>query len=374
MIQAKQSMNLTDFKLERYFAKYEFTTKYLLSSSDCDGFPIQFVLDWATADERKMYDEIKLGYTDSPGTLFLREAISNQYKTIKPAEVIVASPGELNFALMNTLLKPGDHVICMSPAYQSLYQIATDLGCSVSYWKPENEGWHYNTDDLEKLIRPSTKLIVVNFPHNPTGFIPSLDEQKKIIEIARRHSIILFADEMYHQLVHEDQNQIPAFSDLYENGVSLWGMAKSFGLAGLRTGWLASHNQEILNKVLAFKDYLSICNNPISEVLTTIALNHKEKFIQPNLQKIRSNIALFERFVSEHSNIFSFSKPLAGSTAFVKLMTEENAMDFSERVVKEAGIMLLPSEMFDYGTRHLRIGFGRESMEEALDELKKYLD
>lgn len=366
-------MHLSEFKLERYFARYEFTTKYLLSSSDCDGYSLQYILSCATPGEHKIFDDIKLGYTDSPGSLFLREVISRQYQTIQPDEVIVLSPGEANFALMNVLLGPGDHVICMSPAYQSLYQVAEDLGCSVSYWKPQKDNWHYDPLDLEKLITPKTKLIIVNFPHNPTGFIPTLDEQEKVAGIARRHNIILFADEMYHQLLHDEKEQIPAFCDLYENAVSLWGMAKSFGLAGLRMGWLASHNKEILEKVLAFKDYLTICNSPISEVLSFIALNHKEKFIQPNLQKISSNITAFEKFVATHSDTFSFSKPKGGSTAFVRLTNGETAIGFSERAVKEAGIMLLPSEMFDYGAKHLRIGFGRENMPEVLNELEKYL-
>lgn len=366
-------MTLTDFKLERYFAKYEFTTKHLLSSSDCDGYPLQYILDCATAAERKLYDEIKLGYTDSPGSLFLREAIARQYKTITPDKVVVTSPGEANFALMNVLLKPGDHVICMSPAYQSLYQIAEDLTASVSYWKPATENWHFRPADLAALVTPSTKLIIVNFPHNPTGFLPNAAEQKQIVDIARQHNTVLFADEMYHQLVHDDKDQIPAFCDLYENAVSLWGMAKSFGLAGLRMGWLASHNQKILDQVLAFKDYLTICNNPISEVLTTIALNHKEKFITPNVAKIKQNISLFEKFASEHANTFLLNRPTAGSTAFVKLVNGETAMNFSDRAVREAGIMLLPSEMFDYGTQHLRIGFGRASMPQSLDAFKKYL-
>ncbi|MFM7856107.1 MAG: aminotransferase class I/II-fold pyridoxal phosphate-dependent enzyme [Flammeovirgaceae bacterium] len=366
-------MHLTDFKLERYFAKYEFSTKYLLSSSDCDGYPLQYVLDCATPRERRLYDEIKLGYTDSSGSLFLREAIARQYKSIAPDQVVVTSPGEANFALMNVLLQAGDHVICMSPAYQSLYQIAEDLGARVSYWKPHHEHWYYDVGELEKLVTPSTKLLIVNFPHNPTGFIPTCEEQQKLVAIAEKHNIVLFADEMYHQRVHDEKNQIPAFCDLYENAVSLWGMAKSFGLAGLRMGWLASHNQKLLQKVLAFKDYLTICNNPISEALTAIALNHKEKFIEPNLNKIRANIALFERFAHEEAKTFLFQKPKAGSTSFVQLVNGEAATHFSERVVQEAGIMLLPSEMFDYGTQHLRVGFGRASMPEVLEVLKKYL-
>jgi aspartate/methionine/tyrosine aminotransferase len=330
-------------------------------------------LDCATSEERKAFDEIRIGYTDSAGTLFLREAISKQYKTIQPSQVVVASPGELNFALMNVLLERGDHIICMNPSYQSLYQIAIDLEAEVSYWRPSLESWHYDVVDLEKLVKGNTKAIVVNFPHNPTGFIPTLKDQLKIVDIARTNNLILFADEMYHQLVHDPNNQIPSFCDCYENCISLWGMAKSFGLAGLRMGWLASHNEQVLNKVLAFKDYLSICNNPFSEILSSIALNHKENFINPNLEKIRSNISTFQKFSNDHANYFRFIKPTAGSTAFIKLENGEKAASFSERIVKEAGIMILPSEMFDFGTEHLRIGLGRSNMPEVLKHLAQFL-
>ena len=143
-------------------------------------------------------------------------------------------------------------------------------------------------------------------------------------------------------------------------------MAKSFGLAGLRLGWIATRNTKILEEVMAYKDYLTICNNAMSEVLSLIAINHKEKFIPHNILKIKSNVDHFTKFQAAHENVFDFVRPKGGSTAFIKLKTKESALDYSERLVKEAGVMLLPSEMFDYGSRFARIGFGRKNMPEAL--------
>ncbi|MFM7327761.1 MAG: aspartate aminotransferase, partial [Bacteroidota bacterium] len=126
-------------------------------------------------------------------------------------------------------------------------------------------------------------------------------------------------------------------------------------------------------RVERFKDYLSICNNAPGEILATIALNNVDRFLKPNLDKIRSNLLLFEAFVSRHADRFALLKPNSGSTAFVQLMMSEPAMTFAERLVRDTGIMLLPSEMFDYGTSHARIGFGRENMKMVLEALDGYL-
>ena len=368
-------MEIKAFALERYFAKYEFTSKYMLSSSDCDGYSMDYVLGCADAEEKKLWEQLTLGYTPSIGSDFLRTAIAKHYQNIQPEEVIVASAGELNFILMNLLLKKSDHMICMAPMYQSLYQIAQDLGAEVSFWEPTivEERWHYAVEDLKKLVRDNTKLIIINFPHNPTGYSPSLREYEAIIELARSRNIPIFSDEMYRFLDHSTTEILPSLSDLYENGISLWGMAKTFGLAGLRLGWLSSKNKKLLHRVECFKDYLSICNNAPSEVLATIALNHLERFVQPNLTKIKENIQHFSAFHEKHKDLFDFYKPQAGSTAFIRLKIKETALEFSQKLVQQTSIMLLPSETFEYGTQHARIGFGRSNMPEVLMILENYL-
>ena len=368
-------MKIKDFAVERYFAKYEFTTQYMLSSSDCDGYSMKYVLDLASANEKKSWENLKLGYTDTLGSESLRKAIKQHYKTIELDEIVVSSPGEANFILMNIMLDKGDNVVCMSPMYQSLYQVAKELECSISFWKPtEKVGkWHYNPSDLKKLIKPNTKLIIINFPHNPTGFSPEINDYLEIVEIARQNGITIFSDEMYRFLTHAESDALPSMCDLYENSVSLWGTAKTFGLAGLRLGWLTSKNKALLKKVEKFKDYLSICNSATSEILATIALNNMENFVKPNLKKIISNIYLFSEFHKRNENLFDFHKPNSSSTAFIKLKINESSFDFAEKLVKNTGIMLLPAETFEYGESHARIGFGRENMPEILDIFQNYI-
>jgi len=368
-------MHLKNFAVERYFSKYEFTAKYMLSSSDCDGYSLNYVLGLANDNDHNRWHDLHLGYTETMGSEFLRMSIKQHYNTIQLDEILVSSPGEANFILMNVLLKAGDHVVCIAPTYQSLYQVANDLGCSVSFWLPSeaNGKWYYNPEDLKRLVRTDTKLIIINFPHNPTGFCTTIEEFSAIVEIARHNGVMIYSDEMYRFLQHEQTSLLPSLSDIYENGISLWGTAKTFGLAGLRLGWLTTKNKELLKKIESFKDYLSICNNAPSEVLAAIALNNLSSFVGPNLQKIKNNITLFKKLHLRNQHILDFHAPDAGSTAFIKLKIKRSALDFAEKLVTDTGIMLLPSEMFDYGASHARIGFGRENMPLILEIFEDYL-
>ncbi len=366
-------MKIADFKLERYFAQHEFTAKYLLSSSDCDGFELKYVLACASQTEMDLWESMKLGYTESEGNALLREAISQFYINKTNNNIVVASPGELNFISMNVLLDPADHVVIVSPCYQSLYEVVKSIGCEISYWKPDAENWNFNTEDLEKLIKKNTKLIILNFPHNPTGSYLTINQLQEIVSIATKHNLYIFSDEMYHKLVIDDIQELPPICDIYKKGITLWGTSKTFGLAGLRIGWLVSQDKKFLQSVLSFKDYLSICNNAPSEILAMIALNHIDKFLLPNMNKIKVNIGLFDIFYTKHKEIGSFVAPKAGSTAFVKLNIPNSSLDFCNRLVKEAGIMALPSEMFEHEGKYIRVGFGRNNFSEVLGKFGEYL-
>ncbi len=397
-------MQIVPFKLEQYFAKHEFTAKYMLSSSDCDGFPMEQILQQATSEELELWNNLTLGYTEGLGSPFLREAICRFYSNAKPENVLVASPGELSFILMNVLMsgKEKHHAVVVSPAYQSLYQVLESLNCDISYWKPReadtsadcgsacgergecSAAWNYDVADLRKLVREDTGLIVINFPHNPTGAYLTPGQLNEIVEIARSCGAYLYSDEMYRELIIKDGVEaLPPVSDIYEKGISLWGTAKSFGMAGLRTGWFVSQDRELLKKIHSFKDYLSICSSAPSEVLTTIALNHAERFIGPNIEKIKGNVAFFKEAVDAGKLPFveKFAEPVAGSVAFVEINPSKaaylldfeprTALEFSDAIVEKYGIMTIPATMFETDGNYLRIGFGRENFKEVLEKLYK---
>ena len=367
-------MKIKPFELERYFAKYEFSVKYLLSSSDCDGLAQSEVLSWADSETKTLWDNLKLGYTESLGLPLLREEITKMYKGVSADEVLITVPEEGIFIALNSLLDKGDHVICTWPGYQSLYEIVESLGCDVEKWQPsEKDNWKFDVDFLEEKIKPNTKLIIFNFPHNPTGYLPTKEDFQKIIEIAKKHNVHVFSDEMYRFLELNPEDRLPSSCEVYEKAISLFGMSKTFGMAGVRLGWVITKDKALYQKMAAFKDYTTICPVGPSELLSLIALRAKEKIIERHLKRIEKNLGLLDDFFERHKQFFSWVRPKAGTIGFPKILFNENSLKFCEHVVNEAGIMVLPSTVYGYDDKHFRVGFGRENMPEALAEFEKYL-
>ena len=367
-------MKFNPFKLERYFAKYEFSAKYLLSSSDCDGLDQKQLLQLADEETKSLWGNLRLGYTESIGHSLLRQEISKLYPGISQNEALVIVPEEGIFIALNTILEKGDHVICTFPGYQSLYEIAQGLGCEVTKWQPdENQGWRFDPEFLTQSLKPNTKLIIWNFPHNPTGSLPSRLDYDRMIEIAKSRGIYVFSDEMYRMLEFNQSDRLPSACEVYEKTVSLNGMSKVFGMAGARIGWLITKDKGLYHRLATFKDYLTICSSAPSEILSIIALRSKNKIISDHLRRIERNLKMFEIFMNKHQNLFDWIKPKAGTICFPKLKTEIGAEEFCNKVVSSAGIMVLPSTVYDYDDRHIRIGFGRENFPEALNTFDKFI-
>jgi aspartate/methionine/tyrosine aminotransferase len=367
-------MEITPFQLERYFARYEFSARYLLSSSDCEALPMMELLELADAGLTEMWQGLKLGYTESQGHSLLREAIAELYPGYTASEVLVAAPEEAIFLSMQALLRTGDHVICTFPGYQSLYEVARSLGCEVSLWEPHEErGWRFALDDLSRLLRPDTRLVVVNFPHNPTGYLPPLADFQALIDLLRQNDIYLLSDEMYQYLTAVDGTALPAACELYERAVSLSGLSKSFGLPGLRIGWLASRDKGLLERVSLFKDYTTICSSAPSELLAIIALGSREAILDGQLRRVRRNMDVLDTFFEQHRDFISWNRPKGGSIGFPRLLAVQDSYEFCQRLVVETGIMLVPSRIFQFGDHHVRIGFGRQDLPQAIQRFGEYL-
>jgi aspartate/methionine/tyrosine aminotransferase len=321
-----------------------------------------------------LWDNLTLGYTESLGNPLLREEIARLYRGISAEDCLVVVPEEGIFLALNAILRAGDHVICTFPGYQSLYEIAEGLGCELTKWEPQEEnGWRFDPDFLEQAIRPNTRLVVINFPHNPSGYLPSQDDYERILAIVRSRGLYLLSDEMYRFLEYDPTQRLPSACEVYEKAVSLFGMSKTFGLAGLRIGWLVTQDKVLFAKMAAFKDYTTICSSAPSEILAILALRSKEKIIARHLARIRRNLGQLDAFFSEFRDLLAWNKPRAGTIAFPRLKEGTDSLDFCRKAVQEAGILLLPSTVYDYGSRHFRLGFGRENMPEALAQLRALL-
>lgn len=367
-------MKIKDFELERFFAKYEFKAPYLLCCSDCESFSVGELLDL----EENSSEELKklcLGYTESEGSPILRKEISKLYKNIKPEEILVFAGAEEGiFVFMNVLLEKDDHVIVQFPAYQSLYEVANSIGCEITKWKMSDEdNWELNINFLKNNIKENTKAIVINFPHNPTGYLPSIEKFNTVVEIAKKNNIHIFSDEVYRFMEYNKKDRLPGMCDTYNKGVSVGVMSKTFGLAGLRIGWIATKDKELLKKIASFKDYTSICCSAPSEFLSILALRHKEYIINRNLKIIKNNLKLLDKFFKKYKKQFEWIRPKAGSIGFPRIKFNKNVEEFCIDLVNKKGVLLLPSTKYDFGNKHFRLGFGRKNMPKALEKLEEYI-
>jgi len=367
-------MRLPPFKLERFFAQYEFSTEYLLCASDCEAMTIAelLALEEGAADR---FTQTWLGYTESAGSPSLRAAISGLYETIQPEQVLVHSGAEeAIFLFMQAALEPGEHVIVHSPCYQSLAEVARAMGCEISPWMAREEaGWAPDLDELPRMFKRNTRAVVVNTPHNPTGWLMTQAEFNMLHRLIRENGLLLFSDEVYRESEHDPADRLPAGCDQGEYAVSLGVTSKTYGLPGLRIGWVAARNREILERMAALKDYTTICSSATSEFLAELALRHRQKLVERNLEIILHNMELAEGFFRRRADLFQWVKPRAGCLAFPRLLKGE-VEEFCDALVREAGVLLAPGQIFGDTDNHFRLGLGRRNFPQGLQRLDEYLD
>lgn len=369
-------MNLQPFAIERYFAKHEFSAPYLLSASDSESYSMRELLAHTTPAQLDQWENLALGYTESKGHPDLLAAVANLYAdAVHTDHIIEVVPEEGIFIAMNTLLQSGDHVVVTAPAYQSLAEIARGIGCEVTPWYPDStNGWYFDPDALADLLRPETRLIVVNFPHNPTGALPTHDEYARIIELARERGITVFSDEMYRFFEFDPADRLPSACEVYENAVTLCGLSKSFGLPGLRVGWLATRNTDFMARFQQFKDYTTICSSAPSEVLAIIALGAHDQLAARNIAIAQTNLDTLDAFLFRHSGRLNWHRPKAGTITLAEVKLDVDIQHFADDLVAKAGVMIVPATIFDYPGCYFRLGFGRRNLPDTLAQFEHYLE
>jgi len=366
-------MKIRPFELERYFARYEFSTPWLLCSSDCESMTVGDLLAFEPGAQER-FSSLWLGYTESLGHPDLRQAITSLYEHIAADQVLVhAGAEEAIFTFMNVALESGDQIIVHAPYYQSLGEVARSIGVRVTEWPGDPAGnWELDIETLKRSITDQTRVVVINVPHNPTGFVPTQAFLQELSALSERYGFIVFSDEVYRGLEH-GCTTLPAFADINPRAVSLGVLSKTYGLPGLRIGWIATRNEALYHDIAAFKDYTTICSSAPAEFLATLALRHRKPIVERNLGIIRDNLDLLDAFFGSHSNLFRWQRPKAGPIAFPTLL-EGSVAEFCDDLVRKAGVLLLPGSLYGPLYNSFRIGFGRKNLPDALARLKKHLE
>ncbi len=367
-------MQIADFALERFFARWEFAVDRLLCASDVEGYPMGELLALADDEARGLWDRLALGYAETTGHPLLRREIATLYDGLEADDVLVfVGAGEAIFCLANVLVGPGDHVVVTWPGYQSLYEVARSAGADVTLHELyAADGWGLDVDRLLGELRPETKLVVTNAPHNPTGMLPTRDEWGRLTAELADRGIHLLSDEVYRYLEFDPADRVTAGADAFDRGISLGVMSKSFAMAGLRIGWLATRDRDLLARCAAFKDYTTICAAAPSEILALIGLRARDAVLARSRAIVATNMPLLDDFFARWGERFSWVRPRGGSIAFPRLDPAVDVDRFATDLVEAEGVLLLPGSRFDHPGNHFRIGYGRTNLPEALAGLERY--
>ena len=370
---------LPDFKLETFFSKWEFNAKYHMCASDMESMTLQDLLNLGTEQDKEDWNQLNFKYIETCGSPKLRSAVANSYSKLSSENILAFAGAEEGlYVAMHCILKKDDHAIIITPNYQSSETIPASI-CDVSGIGLEaGNNWNLDVQKIKDAIRPNTRLISINFPHNPTGKVISKQTLNDLIDIVRQRGIYLFSDEVYRLMERSNNIRLPQVADLYEKGLSLNVMSKSYGLPGLRIGWIASQDLNLLHQMEKMKHYLSICNSSPSEYLAVIALQASADILSRNHKIIDDNLKLLNPFFAQNRDLFEWNEPDGGCIGYPKYLGSEGVMAFCERLIKEHGIMLLPGSIYDSAngpspSNHFRIGYGRKAVKEGLRKFQEVL-
>jgi aspartate/methionine/tyrosine aminotransferase len=358
-------MKIERFALERWMTRWELEVDYDICESGI--LPLSLSDLYGLLDPNVAIDlaaeiaGMPLGYSEARGTLALRTALAGTYDDVTPDDVLVTTGAiEANFLVFNTLLRPGDHVLAVSPAYQQLHSVPRAIGAEVDLWQvvPGEHGFAYDLDDLERLLRPDTRLIVINSPHNPTGALLGSDELDRVLELARERDAWVLSDEAYRWLELPDGPPLPdPARNRYERAISVGTLSKPFGMPGLRVGWFAATG-EIAQQAWALRDYLTLSPGKISDAVARVAIEHRERVFARNREIMAANLACAREWFATHADVASWVEPRAALLAMMKYHLPFDSETLADRLAAEAKVMLAPGSAFGM-EGHLRIGIGQ---------------
>lgn len=363
-------MNMSKFLVDEYFVEHEAEAKYMMGSSD----PESLLLKEAIPNLSK-YSEESLGYVLGKGRPDLRKKLADLYESVAPEQIAVLNGGEETiYVTMRALLKKGDEIVVHTPCFQSLSVIAEEVGCKVIYYRPTIEGgWEFDLSLLQSKISDKTKLLVLNYPHNPTGACLRKSDMEKIIRLCKAHDLYLISDEVYRFLQIDEQYTTASFADLYDKAIALGSFSKTFASPALRVGWIATKDADAMEKILAYRHFTSTCINLVSQLAASELLDNSKAIIRRNNEIVHRNFLLFQDFLAHHSETFFCVLPKGATTAYVKLLGGQTAKEFCMKILQNTGVLIVPSSVLEASDEYIRVGLGRESFPQCIKLVDAYL-
>jgi len=371
-------MNIKPFAVEEWMNEYEVGARYNIAETCVDSVSLDELFALTGEDKDAFLKDFcarRLTYGDIWGSDGLREGVCGLYHTVKPGEVVLThGAAGANHHVFCSLISAGERVVSIMPTYQQLYSIPASIGAEVAIMHLKQENSYLpDLDELKALVTPETKMICINNPNNPTGALMSRELLEQIVEIARSVDAYILCDEVYRHLTQED-GWCKSIADLYEKGISVSSMSKVFSLAGLRMGWIATHDKDALAAFLSHRDYDLISCGMFDDAAASLALRHRDKMIRRNQAIVRENLAILDAWVREHPH-FYYTKPQAGTTALVYYDFDIPSYDFCKRMYHATGAFVTPGDCFEQ-PHSMRIGYAcdQQTLKDGLAALAEFAE
>lgn len=370
-------MKIQPFKVEEWMNAHETRARYNIAETCVDSVSLAELFQLTNTDGEAFWQNFRkkrLTYGDIEGAPEFRQGVCGLYRTLK-VENIVPTHGAsgANHHVFYSLIQPGDEVISIMPTYQQLYSIPESLGAKVKILNLTREnGYHVDLQALKELVTEHTHMICINNPNNPTGALLTEEELTGIVEIAGKVDAWVLCDEVYRHLTQRDE-WCPSIADLYQKGISVASMSKVFSLAGLRLGWIATHDRNAIRSFLSHRDYNLISCGMLDEAIAGIALSGAENILKRNGQIVRANLAILNQWVNTQSHV-SYVKPEAGTTALVYYDLDIPSRTFCEELFARTGAFVTPGECFEL-ERCMRIGYAcdTDTLKAGLAAMDEYI-
>ena len=370
-------MNIAGFKVEDWMNEYEKYSKYDLGNTTVQNLSFNELFQISGTDREEFLNNlctIKQGYGHITGNPDLKCGLAKLYETILPEDIIPAiGAAGANHLVFYSLVEPSDTVISIIPAYQQLYSIPESFGADVKLLKLKKENnFLPDLSELKNLVTNNIKLICINNPNNPTGSLMPYYMMEKIAEIAASVNAYVLSDEVYRGL-NQSEHKTPSMADIYNRGISVCSMSKLFSLAGIRIGWIASKNKEVIHKCLQHREYNMISCSATDEIFAALAIKNADKILNRNKKIIRECLEILDNWIKNEQH-FNYVKPQAGTTALIYYDFDIPSKELCDRLAKEKGVFLTPGFCFEE-EYCFRIGYCKnpDTLKQGLEKITEFV-
>ncbi|WP_449458860.1 aminotransferase [Streptococcus suis] len=367
-------MKLPRFGVEEWLNVHENSAIYDIAGVSISSLTLEELFALSGTNPEDFYKKLqgtKLNYGWIEGSPAFKKSVSQLYTGVKPEQILQTNGATgANLLVLYSLIEPGDHVISLYPTYQQLYDIPKSLGAEVDLWQIEEEnGWLPDLEKLRQLIRPNTKMICINNANNPTGAVMDRAYLEELVEIASEVGAYILSDEVYRSFSGLD---VPSIIEVYDKGIAVNSLSKTYSLPGIRVGWVAA-NHQVTDILRDYRDYTMICAGVFDDMVAQLALASRKEILKRNWRILEENLAILEKWI-EKEPLVSYIRPAVVSTSFVKIAVDMPMEDFCLQLLQEHGVLLVPGNRFERDG-YVRLGFAceQETLIKGLEKLSQFL-